>query len=128
MITSGEFPGLSFAHWARAIGTALAMRAASTGSAFVAETLNNSMLPTWAALMLMALAFWFGLSHIITRHAVRIHAVVKRVTDELGVTFVDLFRDPDEDPFVKEPHRYYCADGLHPSGEGYGLWFAALMM
>ena len=71
--------------------------------------------------------FLRGLSHIITRHAVRIHAVVKRVTDELGVTFVDLFRDPDEDPFVKEPHRYYCADGLHPSGEGYGLWFAALM-
>ncbi|HET7404143.1 MAG TPA: SGNH/GDSL hydrolase family protein, partial [Usitatibacter sp.] len=71
--------------------------------------------------------FLRGLSHIITRHAVRIHAVVKRVTDELGVTFVDLFRDPDECPFVKEPHRYYCADGLHPSGEGYGLWFAALM-
>jgi len=64
---------------------------------------------------------------IITRHARRIHAVVERVTAETGVTFVDLFRDPSEDPFVKEPHRYYCPDGLHPSGEGYGLWFTALM-
>jgi len=71
--------------------------------------------------------FLRGLSHIVTRHAVRLHAVVERVTAELGVTFVDLFRDPSEDPFVKEPKRYYCADGLHPSGEGYGIWFTALM-
>jgi len=71
--------------------------------------------------------FLRGISHIVTRHAVKLHAVVKRVTAELGVTFVDLFRDPTEDPFVKEPKRYYCPDGLHPNGEGYGLWFAALM-
>lgn len=71
--------------------------------------------------------FLRGLSRIITWHAVRVHAVVERVTAELGVTFVDLFRDPSEDPFVKEPHRYYCPDGLHPSGEGYGIWFTALM-
>jgi lysophospholipase L1-like esterase len=67
------------------------------------------------------------LSPIVSRHAKRLHAVVKRVTAEQGVTFVDLFREPGEDPFVKEPHRYYCADGLHPSGEGYGLWFTALL-
>jgi lysophospholipase L1-like esterase len=71
--------------------------------------------------------FLRGLSRIVMRHAVRLHAIVKRVTGELGVTFVDLFRDPSECPFVKEPHRYYCADGLHPSGEGYGIWFTALM-
>ena len=71
--------------------------------------------------------FLRGLSRIIMWHAVRVHAVVKRVTAELGVTFVDLFRDPAEDPFVKEPQRYYCPDGLHPNGEGYGIWFATLM-
>lgn len=72
--------------------------------------------------------FLRGISRIIMWHAVRVHALVKRVTEELGVTFVDLFRDPSEDPFVKEPHRYYCADGLHPSGDGYGIWFKALMV
>jgi lysophospholipase L1-like esterase len=71
--------------------------------------------------------FLRGISRIVTRHAVRLHAVVERVTAELGVTFVDLFRDPAEDPFVKEPQRYYCPDGLHPSGEGYGIWFTTLM-
>ena len=67
------------------------------------------------------------ISKLIMWHAVRVRAVVKRVCEELGVTFVDLFRDPSEDPFYKEPRRYYCPDGLHPSGEGYALWFAALI-
>ena len=67
------------------------------------------------------------LLRIVTWHAVRVHAVVKRVTHELVVTFVDLFREPHDDPFVKEPARYYCPDRLHPSGEGYAIWFAALI-
>jgi lysophospholipase L1-like esterase len=71
--------------------------------------------------------FMRGLSRLIMWHAVRIHAVVKRVSAELGVIFVDLFRDPRDDPFVKEPARYYCPDRLHPSGEGYAIWFAALI-
>jgi lysophospholipase L1-like esterase len=71
--------------------------------------------------------FLRGISRIIMWHAVRMHAMIARVTGELDVTFVDLFRDPTEDPFVKEPKRYYCPDGLHPSAEGYALWFATLV-
>lgn len=67
------------------------------------------------------------MSRIIMRHAIRMHAMVERVTRELGVIFVDLFRDPQDDPFAREPARYYCPDRLHPSGEGYGLWFAELI-
>jgi len=50
-----------------------------------------------------------------------------RVTRELDVMFVDLFHDPISDRFVQEPQRYYCPDGLHPSGDGYALWFATLV-
>jgi lysophospholipase L1-like esterase len=67
------------------------------------------------------------LSHIIMWHAVRVHAMVRRVTGEMGVIFVDLFSDPQDDPFAREPLRYYCPDRLHPSGEGYAFWFAALI-
>jgi lysophospholipase L1-like esterase len=67
------------------------------------------------------------LSRLILWHAVRIHSIVKRVTAEAGVTFVDLFRHPHAEPFVREPRRYYCADGLHPSGEGYAIWFTVLL-
>jgi lysophospholipase L1-like esterase len=67
------------------------------------------------------------LSRAITWQAVRIHAVVERVTRELDVMFVDLFRHPTSEPFLREPRRYYCPDLLHPSGEGYAIWFAALL-
>ena len=67
------------------------------------------------------------ISRLIMWHAVRIHAIVQRVSAETNVMFVDLFRDPNAEPFVREPRRYYCPDGLHPSGEGYAIWFAALL-
>ena len=67
------------------------------------------------------------LSKAINWQAVKIHAVVKRVTEELGVMFVDLYRHPTSEPFLREPRRYYCPDGLHPSGEGYAIWFSALL-
>jgi lysophospholipase L1-like esterase len=67
------------------------------------------------------------ISRVVMWHAVKIHAMVVRVTKELDVTLVDLFKDPTDDPFAQEPHRYYCPDGLHPSGEGYALWFATLV-
>ena len=67
------------------------------------------------------------MSAIITRHARKVHAMVKRVTQEMGVIFVDLIDDPKAAVFVTEPSRYYCSDRLHPSGEGYALWFAALV-
>ena len=67
------------------------------------------------------------ISRVIMWHAVKIHEMVVRVTQELGVIHVDLFHDPTDDLFVREPHRYYCPDGLHPSGEGYALWFATLV-
>ena len=67
------------------------------------------------------------MSAIITRHARKVHAMVKRVTREMGVIFVDLIDDPNAQVFVREPSRYYCPDRLHPSGEGYAIWFAALV-
>lgn len=67
------------------------------------------------------------ISRLVNWQAQKIHAIVKRVTGEMGVMFVDLYRDPATEPFVREPRRYYCADLLHPSGEGYAIWFAALI-
>ena len=36
--------------------------------------------------------------------------------------------DPGADnPFRREPQKYYARDGLHPSAAGYGAWFDRLM-
>ena len=64
---------------------------------------------------------------LIKWQAQRVYDVVKRVTSEMDVMFVDLYTDPANEPFIREPRRYYCPDLLHPSGEGYAIWFAALL-
>jgi len=66
-------------------------------------------------------------SRLVNWQAQKVHAFVKRVTTEMDVMFVDLYRDPAAEPFVREPRRYYCPDLLHPSGEGYAIWFAVLI-
>jgi lysophospholipase L1-like esterase len=66
------------------------------------------------------------ISFLINRHALKVHPMIKRVAAEEGIIFVDLFRDPATEPFLKEPTRYYCPDFLHPSGQGYAIWFSIL--
>ncbi|MEP7070272.1 MAG: SGNH/GDSL hydrolase family protein [Usitatibacter sp.] len=67
------------------------------------------------------------ISWLISRHAARLHPIIKSVTCALAIPFVDLIGSTHETPFVREPRRYYCPDGLHPSGEGYAIWFGALL-
>jgi len=43
-----------------------------------------------------------------------------------NVHLVDLRMARDRDPFRIKPRRYYSADGVHPSADGYALWFAQI--
>ncbi len=40
-----------------------------------------------------------------------------------NINYVDLFREAGEDPFSKDPEKYYAEDFLHPSDAGYADWF-----
>lgn len=50
-------------------------------------------------------------------------AMVALVKNWEQVQFVPLYEDPSFDMFVKEPLLYMANDGLHPSSEGYKIWF-----
>jgi len=43
-----------------------------------------------------------------------------------NVHLVDLRMPRDRDPFRIAPRRYYSPDGIHPSADGYALWFAQI--
>ena len=45
---------------------------------------------------------------------------------ESGVTYVDLFEEPENDLFLREPKKYLAIDGLHPTKEGYAYWYQTL--
>ncbi len=61
-----------------------------------------------------------------TRRARMLHAVVAELAPQRGAAYVNLFRERDDDPFVRE-RGLHAADGLHPSDAGYRAWYEALL-
>lgn len=50
----------------------------------------------------------------------------RRAAARHPVLHLSMFRERAEDPFAQEPERYFSDDGIHPSAEGYALWFDLL--
>ena len=60
------------------------------------------------------------------RRTLQVRDIFMRASGEVGVTYVDLYREKRTDPFFLEPYRYHASDLFHPSSEGYGLWYEEL--
>jgi len=65
----------------------------------------------------------FPLSRIYTHRTRLVREIFRRQADQHMAHYVDLFQSSEADPFVQQPAVYYAADGFHPSGAGYGVWF-----
>jgi len=61
------------------------------------------------------------------RRTLQYHAAFEALAERVGVSYVNLYTSPEEDLFLKDSGRYFSADGLHPSSEGYRLWFERIM-
>jgi lysophospholipase L1-like esterase len=55
-----------------------------------------------------------------------LHRIVREAARATGTHYVNLYREREDDPFAQQPARMNAADGLHPSDEGYRLWYRAL--
>ena len=60
-----------------------------------------------------------------TRRSRELHAVVADIAQRSGITYIRLFREREEDPFVTRP-ELLARDGLHPSDAGYVEWYRTL--
>lgn len=52
--------------------------------------------------------------------------VFRQVSIEQRVPLIELFTTDEENPFVKDPKKYFAVDGLHPSQAGYWEWYKRL--
>lgn len=70
--------------------------------------------------------FWAPVSWLMTWRSRQLHALVRQAAARHAVSYVNLFHERADDPFVLQPHLN-AADGLHPSDAGYQVWFGELM-
>ena len=45
------------------------------------------------------------------------------VSQQEEVPCIELFSKEEDNPFINEPHRFFSPDGVHPSSDGYRLWY-----
>lgn len=60
---------------------------------------------------------------LFTKRTRSVREIFIRVAKEQDVSYVDLFHEAKEDPFAKDPSKYYAKDFFHPSDAGYQFWF-----
>ena len=60
---------------------------------------------------------------IMTNRSRKVREIYMRQAKAHGVMYVDLFSEREGDLFLKDVKRYYSADSLHPSGDGYRWWY-----
>ena len=66
------------------------------------------------------------LSWPMRQRSLRLHAIARSAAASANAIYVNGYEERDEDPFVRHAQRLNAADGLHPSDDGYQLWFGAL--
>ena len=72
--------------------------------------------------------FFAPFSWLMTRQSRRLHQIARRATAANGAIYVNGYKEKEYDPFVLQADRLNARDGLHPSDDGYQLWFEALQV
>lgn len=67
-----------------------------------------------------------GTRWLFTLRTKQVRDIFKKTAVEKEVTYVDLYREPNRDPFAMDPQKYYAADSFHPSDAGYADWFSLI--
>jgi lysophospholipase L1-like esterase len=63
---------------------------------------------------------------IYTARTLKARDVFIKATSAAGAEYIDLFREGEDDPFSADTKKYYARDFLHPSSEGYRIWYEEL--
>lgn len=70
--------------------------------------------------------FPFGSRWIFTMRTKQVRQIYLKVSAQMGINYVDMFREVPQDPFYIDPEKYYSNDYFHPSADGYKLWYSQI--
>ena len=84
---------------------------------------NHKVILLWFGNEGSAPFFPFFIRWFIMRRTEQVKKVFTEVVHSEGVPLVELFSSFEGNPFIKDPKRFFARDKLHPSSEGYRLWY-----
>jgi len=106
-----------YPHVTEAAERALAVASERAGHVAVIPPADMGTAPVWV----------WPLDALFSSRAERVRRAWQvAMRERVHVHLVDLHLPRERDPFRIKPRRYYSADGIHPSAEGYALWFAQI--
>ena len=70
--------------------------------------------------------FIWPFNNLLTQRTLAVRAIYQAAAQKAGVIYIDLYQPSKQDPLNKNIDLYYGLDYLHPSGEGYRIWFNAI--
>jgi lysophospholipase L1-like esterase len=93
----------------------------------LSQNLSSKTIVLTAGNIGRARTFRWPLSAIITARTLHVRDIfIEEIAKYPTVYYVDLFKNPQEDPFEKDLKTYYAPDSFHLTGAGYGAWYSAL--
>ncbi len=63
---------------------------------------------------------------LLSRRSLEVREIYQKLSNTHGATYVDLIDSEIGTLLTEHPSKYYAADYLHLSDEGYGLWFSEI--
>ncbi len=91
-----------------------------------AKTVSNQIVILHSGNVGLAPFFPSCLEFIWRQRSLEMRALYQQTVEQYGAVYVDLFTERQEDIFLKDIQKYYSPDLLHPSSEGYGIWYTKI--
>lgn len=63
------------------------------------------------------------LRYFLKKRCNNIHRTVKQVAGHMNIPVISLFTEEENNPFIIAPEELFAKDGIHPSSQGYYLWY-----
>ena len=70
--------------------------------------------------------FFAPLSWLMAKRSRDLHTLIREAVADIGVQYVNLYKDMNDDPFAQRSDELNAKDGLHPSDAGYRVWYSEL--
>lgn len=60
---------------------------------------------------------------VLTRRCNAVQNTIREATDSTEIKAIELFTKNEKNPFIDNPEGLFASDGIHPSSQGYKLWY-----